>query len=120
MCIKNGEETKRLLAESQLGSIKFQQQEEEMRQNFEELMATQEEMTYRQDKMTAVIKGKMEDDDTLESSDRLLMALDKDGGGNNAENRVREAIQRQKILLESAYERNQEKVQAIREKVEKN
>jgi GAF domain-containing protein len=111
--IRTSEETRKLLEESQRATEQLRRQEEEMRQNFEELMATQEEMRLRQEKLDILLHGQIQ----TQSSDRILKSLDIDEQGRTPEDRVREAIERQKTLLDKTYQQNREKEQKIRDKI---
>ena len=113
--INTAEETRKLLDESQKVTIKLLRQEEEMRQNFEELMATQDETRQRQEKLDSLLYGQTQ----TELTDRILQSLDKDEHGLSPEERVKDAIVRQKALLDRAYEINKEKEQGIRNKISK-
>ncbi len=111
--IKTAEDTRKLLEESQNATEQLRQQEEEMRQNFEELMASQEEMRLRQEKLDLLLHGQVQH----KNADRILSSLDVDEFGLTPEDRIKEAIERQKNLLDSTYEKNKEKEQKIRNKI---
>lgn len=111
--IKSAEETRKLLEESQRATEQLRQQEEEMRQNFEELMTTQEEMRLRQEKLDILLHGQIQS----QNADRILTSLDVDEYGVTPEDRIKDAIERQKSLLDKSYEKNKEKEQKIREKI---
>jgi len=112
--INTTEETRKLLQESQRSTEQLRQQEEEMRQNFEELMATQEEMRLRQEKLDILLHGQIQN----QQSDRVLQSLDKDENGLLPEDRIKDAIMRQKAMLDRTYKENREKEQNIREKIQ--
>ncbi|TAE08215.1 MAG: HAMP domain-containing protein [Bacteroidetes bacterium] len=111
--IRTAEETQKLLEESQRATEQLRQQEEEMRQNFEELMATQEEMRLRQEKLDILLHGQVQS----QNNERILQSLDVDERGHTPEDRIREAIERQKALLDKTYQQNREKEQKIRDKI---
>ncbi len=106
--IKNNEETKRLLVESQKSAQQLRQQEEEMRQNFEELMATQDEMRKRQEQIDFLIHSFREEH--TEEPEKKPSATQKN---------IQDSINRQKTLLDQAEERNRKKEEVIKLKVEK-
>jgi methyl-accepting chemotaxis protein len=113
--LKTTEETKRLLQESQKITQQLRQQEEEMRQNFEELLATQDEMRERYGKLDELLHGKITLEEMQENGDWVGdFQLDEYG----MDKKVKDAILRQKTLLDEAYTKNQLREQIIRNKVE--
>lgn len=105
-------ETKHLLKETQLVAEQLRLQEEEMRKNFEELMASQEEMRIRQKQLDMILSenlGKLDEID-LQDKKKEESLLDK---------KVKDAILRQKNLLDKAFDTNQEKEKDLKESVEK-
>ncbi|TAG88206.1 MAG: HAMP domain-containing protein, partial [Bacteroidetes bacterium] len=109
--IKSGEDTKKLLIESQKAGEQLRQQEEEMRQNFEELMATQEDMRTRQQQI----------DDLIEHLQQMIndeLEIDGQNSTTILRKQMLEDIQKQKnILLEKELD-SMKKEKYIREKVE--
>ncbi len=80
--LKNVEQTKHLLQESQEQSEQMRAQEEEMRQNVEELTATQEEMRRKQSELESTNQRMKENEKLLqklvkESSDKELQLIAK-------------------------------------------
>lgn len=108
--IKAGEETRKLLIESQRAGEQLKQQEEEMRQNFEELMATQEEMRKRQEQLDILIHS-------IQEAGHEFETVQYEGMSMTLRQQMLDNIQRQKnILLEKDAE-NQKKEAFIRAKV---
>lgn len=113
--IKVNEETRKLLQESQKAGRQLRQQEEEMRQNFEELMATQEEMKRRQEQLDLLLHGKINLDEL--QSETYQNGLVWEDDNLNIEKRVKNAILRQKVMLDKAAEKNKTREEIIKTKV---
>ncbi len=108
--IKTNEETRTLLVKSQKSAQQLRQQEEEMRQNFEELMATQDEMRKRQEQIDFLIHSYKDENQKEEQQQ------DK---SSSTQRNIQDSINRQKILLDQAEERNKLKEEAVKLKIEK-
>ena len=114
--IRVNEETKRLLKESQKVTKQLREQEDLMRQNFEELMASQEEMRRRQDQIELLLKG----ENILKDMTKEQPFVDFNSSTEELLNKkVKEAIVRQKELLEEVLGKNMENEQKVKKQIEK-
>lgn len=95
IALRSQEENKRLLSESQENAEQIASQEEEMRQNVEELTSTQEELA-KQMHETEHIKNEVTAQLEALNLSALLIQLDEKGRIISANERVTEAIRRDK------------------------
>ncbi|NJL15053.1 MAG: GAF domain-containing protein [Microscillaceae bacterium] len=117
--IQINEDTRRLLIESQKATERLKQQEEEIRQNFEELMASQEEVKRQQAELEKTLSGhfplRTPSEVALESNEITLHI-----SNDQLDLKVKEAIQRQKNLLEEALDTNRKREALLRTKILRN
>ncbi len=109
--IKSGEDTKKLLIESQRAGDQLRQQEEEMRQNFEELMTTQEDMRQRQEQIDVLIhhlQGMIDEE----------LKIDATNSATILRKQMLEDIQKQKNIFLQKENESLTKETYIRERVE--
>ncbi len=114
--IRINEETKRLLIESQKSAELMKRQEEEMRQSFEDLINSQEEVRRKQEQLDELLLQQMfEPEQAAKTNAEMDMASMT--GNTRANQKIQEAIARQKKILDDAWKNNKEREEELKAKV---
>ncbi len=115
------EETKRLLIESQQATELMKRQEEEMRNSFEDLISSQEEVRKRQKQLDELLlKGLLIEKSQLKSQEKINFEDRFDLSNTGFDQKISEAIERQKKILDEAWENNKQHEENLKNKIVKN